>query len=107
MLAQGRPLTSHFRSVWGKPAAERVFGYHAWEGEMEQIIAATGFGAAPGHMKAAERMAANDGAGDGSVNIKGPDLETVPHLRTIIPPAGIEPAGQSKRGRIRHFDRLG
>ena len=74
---------------------------------MEQIIAATGFRAAAGHMKAAERMAANDGAGDGSVNIEVPNLETVPHFRNIIRTAGIEPAGQSKRGRIRHFDRLG
>src|ERR1700756_2935722 len=73
---------------------------------MEQIIAPTGFCAAAGHMKTAKRMAANDSAGDGSVDIEVPNLETVPHLRNIIRAAGIEPASQSKGGRIRHFDRM-
>jgi len=64
---------------------------------MEQIIAATGFCAAAGHMKTPERMAANDGAGDGSINIEVPYLETVAHLRNIVRAAGVETAGQSKR----------
>ena len=56
--------------------AHDVFGHDARNDEIQKIIAAAGFGAAAGHLESAERMAADDGAGAGAidVNIAGDDL---------------------------------
>ena len=55
--------------------------------EQEQVVAAAGFGVRAGHIEAAERMGAHQGAGAFSVQIQVPDMEIAPCLfqvRTVV-----------------------
>jgi hypothetical protein len=79
--------------VRGKPSAQGVFCHDPWEGEIEQVIAATGFGASALHMKTTERMTANDGASNGSIDVQVAHLETAPDFGDVVRATRIESAG--------------
>ena len=55
--------------------AHNVFGDDAWNEEVQQIIAAAGFGAAAAHFESTERMAADHRAGAGAIDINIPGYE--------------------------------
>ncbi len=57
------------RGVGGKAVAHDVLGDDAGNQELEQIIAAAGFGSAARHLESAEGMAADDGAGAGAIDV--------------------------------------
>ena len=46
-----------------------VFGDDARDEELQQVIAAAGFRSAARHLESAERMAANDRAGAGAIDV--------------------------------------
>ena len=57
---------------------------------MEQIVVTAGLCAAPRHFKSAKRVAADDRAGDRSVDIQIANEELRTYLRDISRASGIE-----------------
>jgi hypothetical protein len=100
-------LPPHLRlGIGRKPSTQCVFCHDPWESEVQQVITAAGLGASAGHMKTAEWMAANDGAGDGSIDVEVTYLEIAPDSGDVVRATGIKAAGQSKGGRVRQLDRF-
>ena len=65
---------------WCKPAAEGVFGADARLDELEEVVAAAGFGADAGETESAEGLPADQRAGDATVQIEIAD----PKLATSL-----------------------
>ena len=84
--------------------AHDVFGDDARDQELEQIIAAAGFGSAAAHFESAEGMAADDRAGAGAidVNIAGDQLGFDP--LNVRRAAREESGGQRVVGAVRDLD---
>src|SRR6478752_5373010 len=59
----------------GETVAHDVFGDNARNEEVQQIIAAAGFGAAAAHLESTERMATDHRAGAGAIDINIPGYQ--------------------------------
>jgi hypothetical protein len=57
------------RGIGGEAVAHDVFGDDARDEELKEVIAAAGFGSAAGHLEAAERMAPDNRAGAGTIDV--------------------------------------
>jgi len=78
----------------GEAAAEGVFGEDAGVGELEEVVGAASLGAHAGEAEAAEGLAADEGAGDATVEVEVADAELCAGAGEVGGAAGEEAAGE-------------
>ncbi len=81
-------------SFWGEASAERVFGGDSGMGELSEVVVAAGFGAGAREAESAERLAADEGSGDGAVQVQVADAEFLGGAGEVAGGAGEEAAGE-------------
>ena len=86
--------------------AHDVFGDDARDQELEQIIAAAGFGAAAAHLESAERMPPDDRAGAAAVDVNVAGDQLGFDALDVRRAAREKSAGERVVGAVRDFDAL-
>src|SRR5687768_1193044 len=84
-----------------KAVADGVLGDGAGKDELQQVVAAAGFAANTGHLEAAEGLPADEGAGDGPVEIEIAGEKLPPHAVERCRTARVDAAGERVRSEER------
>src|SRR5262245_28529020 len=92
--------------LWRKAAAKSILRDRARQHELQQIVGAASLAADARELEAAERLAADHGAGAGTVEIKIADHEFSGRAIEIRRATRIDAAGQSEFRVICDGDRL-
>src|SRR4029079_10378469 len=92
------------RGFGGEAVAHNVFGDDARDQEIEQIIAAAGFGAAAAHFESTERMAADYRASAGAIDINIPAHELVLYPFNVSRTSREESGGERIIGVVSNSD---
>src|SRR5207302_10923230 len=94
------------RGFRGEAVTHDVFGDNAWDEEVEQVIAAAGFGSAAAHFESAKRMAADHRASAGAIDINIPGYELGFDPLDVSGTAREESGGERVIGIVGNSDRV-
>ena len=83
-----------------KPRRMRVLGDRARQDELQQVVGAAGLAADARHLEAAERLPADQGAGDAAVEIQVADQQLAPRALQVRRAAREDAAGQRVVGAV-------
>src|SRR5882724_2638304 len=105
LLLGRQKFVAIFRRFFGREAvASSVFSYHARDEEIQEVIFATGLGAAAAHFESPKGMASNNRAGARAIDIDISRLQLGFNALDIGWAAREKSAGQRVIGAVRYFE---